>query len=57
VNGRWPEGASRGAVPAKLLADLPPLPDELRYQFLDGDLVLLDVHADLIVDFVKRVLP
>jgi hypothetical protein len=57
VNGRWPEGASRGPMPPKLLADLPPLPDELRDQFLDGDLVLLDVHADLIVDFIKRVLP
>ena len=57
VNAPWPEGASRGPMPPKLLADLPPLPDELHYQFLDGDLVLLDVHANVIVDFIKRVLP
>lgn len=57
INGRWPDGASHGPMPPKLLADLPRLPDELQYRILDGDLVLWDVHANLIVDFIRRVLP
>jgi hypothetical protein len=57
INGRWPDGASHGPMPSKLLADLPRLPDELQYRILDGDLVLWDAHANLIVDFIRRVLP
>ena len=57
VNGRWPEGASLGPVPPQVLATLPELPDELQYRFLHRDLVLWDVHADVIVDFIRKALP
>lgn len=43
-------------MPPCLLAALPPLPEELGYRFLAGDLVLVDLHARLIVDFIPRAL-
>jgi hypothetical protein len=40
-----------------LIAALPPLPSELQYRFFDRDLVVIDVHADLVVDVMKNALP
>jgi len=57
INGRWPDGASLGPMPPNLLEDLPRLPDDLEYRFLDRDLVLWDAHANLVVDFIRHVLP
>jgi hypothetical protein len=57
INGRWPKGASLGPMPPRLLADLPSLPDDLEYRFLDRDLVLWDAHANLVVDFIRGVVP
>jgi hypothetical protein len=57
INGPWPKGASLGPVPPRLLADLPHLPDDLQYRFLDRDLVLWDSHANLVVDYIRRALP
>ena len=34
----------------RILATLTPLPPELEYRFVYGDLVLLDVGANLVVD-------
>jgi hypothetical protein len=56
INTPWPARASYGPMPPRLLAALPPLPEELQYRFLDRDLVLLDAHANVIVDFVERAL-
>lgn len=44
---RWPA----------LLLTLPTLPAELEYRFADRSLVLLDVHANLVVDVLDDVLP
>jgi hypothetical protein len=57
VNGDYPDGRSVPCIPASILATLPPLPSELRYSFVGRDLVLWDVHAGLIVDFVPRAVP
>jgi hypothetical protein len=57
VNGDYPAGASVSFMPTCLLAALPPLPRELEYRFLGRALILWDLHAGLIVDFVPRVLP
>ena len=57
VNGDYPAGRSIAMVPPSLLAALPPLPPELRYGFVGRDLILWDVHAGLIVDFVPHAIP
>jgi hypothetical protein len=57
VNGDYPAGRSISAMPPCLLADLPPLPPQLQYRFVGRDLVLWDLHAGLIVDFVPDAVP
>jgi hypothetical protein len=57
VNADYPAGRSISMMPPCLLAALPRLPEELRYAFVGRDLILWDVHAGLIVDFVPRVIP
>jgi hypothetical protein len=52
VHDHYPAWATHEMPPA-LLAHLPNLPAGLRYQLIDHDLVLWDVDADLIVDFVE----
>lgn len=56
VNGRPPSGRYVRVWPA-LLNALPALPEELEYRFVGWDLVLVDVHADLVVDILKNALP
>ena len=57
VNQRWPEGAPLPTMSPHLLAVLPPLPGELEYLFVNRDLILWDVRANLIVDYIKAALP
>ena len=56
VNAEFPGGRSIAMMPPCLLAALPPLPPELQYRFVRRDLILWDVHAGLIVDFVPDAL-
>jgi len=56
INGRFPAIRYARAWPA-LVAALPELPEELQYRFIGRDVVLVDVHADLVVDIVKEALP
>lgn len=51
VHARFPVEGSH-TVPPVLLHALLTLPEELNYRFIGRDLVLLDLHADLIVDFL-----
>ena len=44
-------------MPPSLLMRLPPLPDELQFRLVGPDLVLIDIHADLVVDVLRNVLP
>ena len=57
VNADYPAGRSASLMPPCVLAVLPPLPPELRYGFVGRDLILWDVHAGLIVDFVPGAIP
>ena len=57
VNVDYPAGRSISLMPPCLLAALPPLPRELEYRFVNRDLILWDVHAGLIVDFVPYAIP
>lgn len=50
IHTRWPEGVPLSMVPPKILAALPPLPEELQYRFRSRHLVLWDMHADLVID-------
>ena len=51
-----PWGAGRRVWPV-LVDALPALPQELEYRFVGGDLVLLDVDANLVVDVLPDALP
>lgn len=52
VNARYPEAAPLPTVPPNLLAALPKLPEDLEYRIINKDLILRDVHANLIVDYI-----
>ena len=55
VNGDYPAGGPVATMTPTLLKALPPLPRELQYRFVNFTLVLWDVHAGLIVDFVPEI--
>ena len=54
VNARYPDSAPLPTVPPALLASLPQLPEELEYRIIGRDLLLRDVHANLIVDVLTN---
>lgn len=54
VNARYPEDQPLPTVPANLLASLPKLPEDLEYRIVKRDLILRDVDANLIVDFIPN---
>lgn len=55
VNGRFPWMRGSAMWPCVLNA-LPALPEELQYRIVGRDLVLLDVHANLVVDILREAL-
>jgi hypothetical protein len=54
VNAAYPEGTALPTVPPNLLAALPQLPEDLEYRIIDKHLILRDVDANLIVDFIPN---
>jgi hypothetical protein len=52
VNAPYPDGAPLMTVPPNILAALPKLPEDLEFRFVNRHMILLDVHANLIVDYV-----
>ena len=54
VNARYPDDAPLMTVPPNILAALPKLPEDLEYRFVSRTMILLDTHANLIVDFVPN---
>jgi hypothetical protein len=57
VNDPYPKGVPLQSTPATLLMNLPKLPAGYEYRIVGRDLVLLDVEANLIVDFVLNAMP
>lgn len=57
VNGRYPDSVPLATMPPQVLAQLPRLPDDLEYRFIASRLILLDVHAHIIVDYIDDALP
>jgi hypothetical protein len=54
VNADYPDKAPLMTVPPNILAALPKLPEDLEYRFVSRNMILLDVHANLIVDIVPN---
>jgi hypothetical protein len=57
VNESYPSTFALATVPPLLIAALQPLPEELEYRFFGRTLILRDIKANLIVDFVPDALP
>jgi len=57
VNGRYPDTIPFSTVPPQVLRNLPPLPEQLEYRFIDRTLILLDAHAHIIVDYLTGAVP
>jgi hypothetical protein len=54
VNAKYPENQPLPTVPAGLLLELPPLPEELEYRIVGRHLILRDAAADIIVDYIPN---
>lgn len=57
VNESYPSTAPLQSTPPSLLLNLPRLPPEVEYRVVGNDLVLRDVEANLIVDFITNAIP
>jgi hypothetical protein len=57
VNAPYPDEVPFSTMPPQVLAVLPRLPEEVEYRFIGNQLILLDIHAHTIVDYIDRALP
>ena len=57
VNARYPDGLPITTMPAPILGALPKLPEHVEYRFMGERLVLLDIHAQLVMDYMTDALP
>jgi hypothetical protein len=57
VNADYPAAAALSTVPPSVLLTLPLLRKEVEYHFVGRDLVLLDVEANVILDFLRAAAP
>jgi len=54
VNAPYPEKEPLATVPPNVLASLPPLPKDIEYRFVGKHLILRDVRANLIIDYIPN---
>jgi hypothetical protein len=57
VNAPYPAAAALSTVPPSVVLTLPLLRKEVEYHFVGRDLVLLDVEANLILDYLRDAAP
>jgi hypothetical protein len=57
VNATYPQEQPLSTVPANLLASLPQLPEDVEYRIVGRHLLLRDVDANIIVDFMYNAIP
>jgi hypothetical protein len=57
VNETYPQHVPLQSVPPTLLQNLPTLPPELEYRVVGHALVLRDIGANLIIDFIPDLIP
>ena len=56
-NQRYPDEVPMSTMPPTVLKILPKMPEELEYRFVGRTLVIMDVHAHLIADFIPDAIP
>lgn len=54
VNGPYPSKEALSTMPPNILASLPPLPKDIEYRFVNKHLILRDVRANLIIDYIPN---
>jgi hypothetical protein len=57
VNYPYPESKELLEMPANLLLKLPTLPKQVKYRFVDRNLLLVDRENGLIIDYMTNALP
>ena len=57
VNERYPDTVPLSTIPPQVLQGLPKLPEEMEFRFVGNTLVLMDVHAHIIADFIPDAFP
>lgn len=57
VNAIYPEKETLSTVPPNVLMTLPKLPDDIEYRFVGKHLILRDVRANLIIDYIPNAIP
>ena len=57
VNTVYPETQPLTTMPPDILLQLPKLPKELEFRFVQKHLILLDTKSSLIVDYIPNALP
>lgn len=56
VNDDYPEGATFPTVPPNVLAVLPTLPEGLEYRIVEEHLIIRDMNANIVVDYLFDVM-
>ena len=54
---RFPAASQMATMPPSLLDVLPELPEELEYRIIGDYLILRDVNAAIILDYLPRAVP
>jgi hypothetical protein len=54
VNATYPDDTPLPTTPSQVLMNLPKLPEQLEYRIIGKNLIIRDVDANIIVDFVPK---
>ena len=57
VNAPYPEKQPLSTVPPDVLVQLPKLPKDIEYRFIQKHLLLYDSRASLIIDYIYNAIP
>lgn len=57
VNERYPDSVPLSTIPPQVLQGLPKMPEEMEFRFVGNTLVLMDVPAHIIVDYIPDAFP
>jgi hypothetical protein len=57
VNVVYPDDAPFSSVPSSLLLKIPALPEQVRYRFVGRALILRDTEANVILDYIRDIVP